>query len=141
MDKNMLGLIKDTLKSYWLFFIPHHLFSRFTYIITRTRHPLTKYLINLYISLFRINLKECERESVDDYDTFCDFFTRKLKKGVRVCRKSIIGLALLYRSKGLAATRIQVPPSPAPPDLAKFGRWGSPWALQELLGHLIYRDW
>ena len=82
MNKSNLGVIKDTLKSYWLFFIPHHLFSRFTYIITRTQHPLTKYLIELYISMFKINLKECERETVDEYKTFCDFFTRKLKEGI-----------------------------------------------------------
>ena len=82
MNKSNLGVIKDALKSYWLFFIPHHLFSRFTYIITRTHHPLTKYLIELYISIFKINLKECERESVDEYKTFCDFFTRKLKDGI-----------------------------------------------------------
>ena len=82
MNKSNLGVIKDTLKSYWLFFIPHHLFSRFTYIITRTQHPLTKYLIELYISMFKINLKECERETVDEYKTFCDFFTRKLKDGI-----------------------------------------------------------
>ena len=82
MNNSLIGLIKDTLKSYWLFFMPHHLFSRFTYVITRTQHPFTKYLIKLYISLFKVNLKECERESIDDYKTFCDFFTRKLKKGI-----------------------------------------------------------
>ena len=82
MNKSNLGVIKDALKSYWLFFIPHHLFSRFTYIITRTQHPLTKYLIELYISMFKINLKECDRETVDEYKTFCDFFTRKLKDGI-----------------------------------------------------------
>ena len=53
MSKKTLESFKDILKSYWLFFLPHHLFSRFTYIITRTKHPLTKYLINLYISLFK----------------------------------------------------------------------------------------
>lgn len=82
MNKNLLRLIKDTFKSYWLFFLPHHLFSRFTYIITRTQHPFTKFLIKIYISLFKVNFKECERESIDDYKTFCDFFTRKLKKGI-----------------------------------------------------------
>ena len=88
MSKKTLESFKDILKSYWLFFLPHHLFSRFTYIITRTKHPLTKYLINLYISLFKINLKECERESIDEYETFCDFFTRKLKKGVHKIDKN-----------------------------------------------------
>ena len=82
MNNSLIGLIKDTLKSYWLFFMPQHLFSRFTYIITRTQHPFTKYLIKLYISLFKVNLKECERESIDDYKSFSDFFTRKLKKGI-----------------------------------------------------------
>ena len=88
MSKKTLESFKDILKSYWLFFLPHHLFSRFTYIITRTKHPLTKYLINLYISLFKINLKECERESIDEYETFCDFFTRKLKKDVHKIDKN-----------------------------------------------------
>ena len=32
--------------------------------------------------MFKINLKECERETVDEYKTFCDFFTRKLKDGI-----------------------------------------------------------
>ena len=88
MDKNLLRLIKDTFKSYWLFFIPHHLFSRFTYIITRTQHPLTKYLIKFYIYLFKVDLKECEMESIEDYKTFCDFFTRKLKKGIHKIDKA-----------------------------------------------------
>ena len=88
MDKNLLRLIKDAFKSYWLFFIPHHLFSRFTYIITRTQHPLTKYLIKFYIYLFKVDLKECEMESIEDYKTFCDFFTRKLKKGIHKIDKA-----------------------------------------------------
>ena len=88
MDKNLLRLIKDAFKSYWLFFIPHHLFSRFTYIITRTQHPLTKYLIKFYIYLFKVDLKECEMESIEDYRTFCDFFTRKLKKGIHKIDKA-----------------------------------------------------
>ena len=80
MSNSLIGVIKDTLKSYWLFFIPHHLFSRFTYVITRTQHPFTKYLIRLYISLFKVNLKECEQESIDDYKSFCDFLLENLKK-------------------------------------------------------------
>lgn len=88
MNKNLLRSIKDAFKSYWLFFLPHHLFSRFTYIITRTHHPFTKSLIKLYISLFKVNLKECERESIEDYKTFCEFFTRKLKKGVHKIDKT-----------------------------------------------------
>ena len=36
----------------------------------------------MYIRIFKINLKECEEENIENYHTFCDFFTRKLKKGV-----------------------------------------------------------
>jgi len=79
---NYLSKTKKMILSYWLYIVPHHLMSRFTYIITRTHHPLTQYLIKLYIRIFKINLKECEEEKIENYHTFCDFFTRKLKKGV-----------------------------------------------------------
>ena len=80
--------LKKIILSYWLYFIPHHLVSRFTYIITRTHHPLTHYLIKLYIKIFKINISECEEENIEKYNTFCDFFTRKLKKGVHVIDKN-----------------------------------------------------
>ena len=80
--------LKKIILSYWLYFIPHHLVSRFTYIITRTRHPLTHYLIKLYIKMFKINISECEEENIEKYNTFCDFFTRKLKKGIHVIDKN-----------------------------------------------------
>ena len=63
--------------------------SRFTYLITRTNHPLTQYLIRLYIRIFNINLKECEEENLTNYHTFCDFFTRKLKKGIHVINNEL----------------------------------------------------
>ena len=80
--------LKKIILSYWLYFIPHHLVSRFTYIITRTHHPLTHYLIKLYIKIFKINISECEEENIEKYNTFCDFFTRKLKKGIHVIDKN-----------------------------------------------------
>ena len=80
--------LKKIILSYWLYFIPHHLVSRFTYIITRTHHPLTHYLIRLYIKIFKINISECEEENIEKYNTFCDFFTRKLKKGIHVVDKN-----------------------------------------------------
>ena len=86
--KNIFSNIFDYIKSYWLFLLPHHLFSRFTYIITRTKHPLTHFLISFYIKLFNVNMSECERELVKEYNTFCDFFTRKLKTGVHKIDKS-----------------------------------------------------
>ena len=81
---NYLLKLKKMILSYWLYLIPHHLMSRFTYLITRTHHPLTQYLIRLYIRIFNINIKECEEENIENYHTFCDFFTRRLKRGIHI---------------------------------------------------------
>tara|TARA_B100001123_G_C14917843_1_gene870479 strand:- start:60 stop:782 length:723 start_codon:yes stop_codon:yes gene_type:complete len=32
--------------------------------------------------MFKVNMNECEFTSAEDYETFCDFFTRKLKKNI-----------------------------------------------------------
>ncbi len=77
-----LKKIKNLVLSYWLYIIPHHLVSRFTYILTRTHHPLTGFLIRLYIKIFKINMEECIETDINKYNTFCDFFTRKLKSNV-----------------------------------------------------------
>ena len=74
--------ILEPLKAYWLFLIPHYMFSRITYIITRTKNPFVPFLIKLYVKLFKVNMKECILESPNDYSTFCEFFTRKLKSGI-----------------------------------------------------------
>ncbi len=82
MMKFKLNDFLETIKAYWLFLLPHYLFSRLTYVITRTRNPLVPFLIRFYIKLFKVNLKECIETSPDKYETFCDFFTRKLKPGI-----------------------------------------------------------
>ena len=82
MMKFKLNDFLETIKAYWLFLLPHYLFSRLTYVITRTRNPLVPFLIRFYVKLFKVNLKECIETSPDKYETFCDFFTRKLKPGI-----------------------------------------------------------
>ena len=79
MMKFKLNDFLETIKAYWLFLLPHYLFSRLTYVITRTRNPLVPFLIRFYVKLFKVNLNECIETSPDKYETFCDFFTRKLK--------------------------------------------------------------
>lgn len=59
-----------------------------TFIITRTRNPFVPSLIRLYINFFKVNMKECINESPNDYQTFCDFFTRKLKPGIHKIDKT-----------------------------------------------------
>ena len=82
MKNSLFTKILDYIKAYWLFIIPHHLFSRFTYLITRTKNPFKNFLINTYIKKFKVDMSECVKPTADDYDTFCDFFTRELKNGI-----------------------------------------------------------
>ena len=63
---NYLIKVKNMILSYWLYIMPHHLISRFTYIITRTHHPLTSFLIRLYVKLFKINLDECIDKNIEN---------------------------------------------------------------------------
>ena len=84
----ILSTTKEKLQAYWLYFIPHYLFSRLTYIITRTRHPLTTFLIRFYIKFFKVNMQEASKQKPDDYKTFCEFFTRKLKPDIHKINKS-----------------------------------------------------
>ena len=84
----ILSTTKEKLQAYWLYFIPHYLFSRLTYIITRTQHPLTTFLIRFYIKFFKVNMQEASKQKPDDYKTFCEFFTRKLKPGIHKINRS-----------------------------------------------------
>ena len=84
----ILSTAKEKLQAYWLYFIPHYLFSRLTYIITRTQHPLTTFLIRFYIKFFKVNMQEASKQKPDDYKTFCEFFTRKLKPDIHKINKS-----------------------------------------------------
>ena len=86
--KHLTNNILEFIKAYWLFFIPHYFFSRLTFIITRTKNPFVSILIRIYISYFKVNMKECVNQSPDDYPTFCDFFTRELRSGVHKIDKT-----------------------------------------------------
>lgn len=39
---------------------------------------ITRYIISLFIRIYNINLQECYKSNLNDYETFNDFFTRKL---------------------------------------------------------------
>ena len=51
--KNLANNILEFMKAYWLFLIPHYIFSRLTFIITRTKNPLVPTLIRFYTSYFK----------------------------------------------------------------------------------------
>ena len=86
MNKHAI-LIKEKIQAFWLYLIPHYMVSRLTYVLTRTSHPLTIYLIKFYIRFFKVNMQEAEKHKPSDYKTFCDFFTRKLRSGIHKINK------------------------------------------------------
>lgn len=64
--------------------IPQHLLSRFVGLLGITRFPPIRWLfIRIFVSWYKVNLSEAEREKQNEYQSFNDFFTRRLKSGVR----------------------------------------------------------
>jgi phosphatidylserine decarboxylase len=66
------------------YLLPHHLLSRFVGIFAESEWPIVKHtLMNFFLKRFGIDMSEAEREDIQDYRNFNDFFTRALKPGVR----------------------------------------------------------
>ncbi len=75
--KNALFLLSQYL-------LPHHLLSRFVGLFAESELPFIKFpLMKFFLTRFGIDLTEAERESIKEYRTFNDFFTRALKKEAR----------------------------------------------------------
>jgi len=77
-------LIKNSLFIASQYILPHHLVSRFVGVFAESEWPIIKKpLMTFFLNRFGINMKEAERESLDDYRNFNDFFTRALKPDAR----------------------------------------------------------
>lgn len=64
--------------------LPQHALSRFGGRLASSTDPrLSRLLIRNFARVYDINLDEAERESLDDYSSFNDFFTRALKPDAR----------------------------------------------------------
>ena len=64
--------------------LPQHALSRFGGKLAASTNPrLSQTLIRNFARVYDINLAEAERESLDDYESFNDFFTRALKPDAR----------------------------------------------------------
>ena len=64
--------------------VPQHLLSRLLGKLANLGVPWIKNpLINLFVAVFGVDLGEAELPEARDYDSFNDFFTRKLKSSVR----------------------------------------------------------
>ena len=64
--------------------IPQQFISRLVGYLARCRVRWIKNnLISLFIKHYQVDMREAERQSIDDYAHFNDFFTRELKTGAR----------------------------------------------------------
>lgn len=71
------------LKSTLFYILPHHLISRFIFILTRVPAPLCYLPIKWFIKAFKVDMTEAEQENISDYKSFNRFFTRALKTNIR----------------------------------------------------------
>ncbi len=67
-----------------LFYImPHHAVSRVVYLITRLRGPQVRPMIAWFVKQYGVDMAEARESEIGYYQTFNEFFTRPLKKGIR----------------------------------------------------------
>ena len=77
MQKNNFFLITQKL-------LPQHLLSRISSYFTNNKYPpLKNFLIKLAINKFNISLDESEKNNINEFKTFNDFFTRHLLSSAR----------------------------------------------------------
>jgi phosphatidylserine decarboxylase len=75
--------MKDILKAYPFYLLPHHFISRIVYYFTRLEGRLVQPAIRKFSELFTVNLSEAKAKNINEFKTFNEFFTRELKAGVR----------------------------------------------------------
>ena len=63
--------------------MPHHAISRVVYFITRLRGPQVTPMIKWFVNKFQVDMSEAEEPEIAYYQTFNEFFTRKLKPALR----------------------------------------------------------
>ena len=72
------------IKILFLHCMPQHALSRLMHLLTRIEFKLFKnLLIRVFIRAFHVDMSIAEKENPEDYNSFNDFFTRKLKKNSR----------------------------------------------------------
>jgi len=83
-DENMKLNFKDRLFLTAQYALPHHAISRFVGYFAESEISFIKYpLMKFFLNRFGIDLSEAEREDIQQYSNFNDFFTRALKKNAR----------------------------------------------------------
>ncbi|MEJ2479893.1 MAG: archaetidylserine decarboxylase, partial [Acidihalobacter sp.] len=71
------------LKSWPLYFLPHHALSRLIFRATRIRSPLVAPVIRWFVKRYRVELSDAANPDPSSYPTFNAFFTRTLRPDAR----------------------------------------------------------
>ena len=79
-----IRFIDRLLKVWPQYILPHHLLSRAMHFLARLQGgALSHAAIRFVVKSYGVDLAEAERENVQDYASFNDFFTRTLKSSAR----------------------------------------------------------
>lgn len=78
-----MSALKDYLKAYPFYLLPHHLISRLVFWLTRVESPWVEPAIRKFSQVFNIDLTEAKIQDLSAFKTFNAFFTRELKAGAR----------------------------------------------------------
>lgn len=75
--------MKDLVKAYPFYVLPHHFLSRIVYFLTRRQSRWVVPFIKLFSKKFNVNLTEAAEQDLGNFATFNAFFTRELKADAR----------------------------------------------------------
>ncbi len=115
----------DYLKSWPLYFIPHHLISRIIFKLTRMSLGKNR-VIRWFVRQFKVDMSEAAEPDITQYATFNEFFTRKLRSGARPISSDIKHIVCPADGAVSAVGEIQ--------DGSIFQAKGRSYTLLELLG-------
>ena len=116
----------DRLKSYPLYFVPHHAISRLVFWLTRLRIPLKNLVIRSFIRLFNVDMSDALQQDIKQFEHFNAFFTRELQADARPLCAEKRTIACPVDGKVSQAGRIN--------DGNLFQAKGWNYSLLELLG-------
>lgn len=79
-----MSTLIDQLLTLPQYLVPQHAISRLARQLSTIQHPTIKnFLIRRFLAAYDINLEEAASSSIDDYQHFNAFFTRRLKSNAR----------------------------------------------------------
>lgn len=83
----------DVVKTYALYFLPHHALTRVIYWLTRRQSALTLPAIKRFVKAFDVDMQDAREPDLKQYATFNDFFTRALTPAARPIASGVTEIA------------------------------------------------